>query len=200
MGRADLLKEYGQKIVLGNCRNFYYISNSSKIKFDLVWKVMRRIITGGSKVQDGLIDPSNLRSSSNSEEELRLPLSAGYNILLSLLVPEPEILDSKWEIEAAVNSKSNHWDPSKKFYDIRPINGILLLSLSEFLSPMLEKIKSFADFSVRSQVLYYIKLNVYPQWNQEKKYHEVPYEQLPLVINPVEAKLSTGFACFAKYF
>lgn len=55
---------------------------------------------------------------------------------------------------------------------------------------MLKKISAFAEFSVRSQVLSYIRLNVYPKWNADKNYHEIPYEQLPLVINPVESKLS----------
>lgn len=51
------------------------------------------------------MDPNNPRSSS-AEESLQLPLSAGYNILLSLLVPEPEVLESKWDIEAAVKGKN----------------------------------------------------------------------------------------------
>lgn len=102
-----MLIEYGQKVIFGNCKSLYYISNSSKIRFDTVWNVLRKI-AGFGQIDGGweLTDPNNPRSSS-VKESLQLPLSSGYNILLSLLVPEPEVLESKWEIEPAVTGTTN---------------------------------------------------------------------------------------------
>jgi hypothetical protein len=65
-----------------------------------------------------------------------------------------------------------------------------LTVFSEYVNPMLQKLDSLAEFSVRSQVLYYVKLNVSPKLNSVTGVYEIPFEQLPLVINPVESKLS----------
>ena len=48
----------------------------------------------------------------------------------------------------------------------------------------------WADLSIRSQYLYYVQLNVHPKLNKDNGVHEVAHNQLPLVINPVESKLS----------
>jgi len=56
---------------------------------------------------------------------------------------------------------------------------------------MIQKLKNFAEFSVRSQILYYVKLNFRPKLNTETNIYEVSYDQLPVVINPVESKLTS---------
>ncbi|ODN04537.1 GPI transamidase component PIG-S [Orchesella cincta] len=156
VGRADLLKEYGQQIILGNCRSVYYIGNKSQIDPKRVDKLLLKLIGATSELQ--------VQDTSNVKDSLQLPLSAGYDILLSLLVPEPETLESTWEIQRGVK---------------------------DYLDPMVKKLSRFAEFTVRSQVLYYVKLNVMPRLNSRTGIYEIPNEQLPLVINPVESKLSS---------
>ena len=55
----------------------------------------------------------------------------------------------------------------------------------------MEKLAHYAEFTVRSQVLYYVKLNLRPKQNSVTGIYEVPADQLPLVINPVETKLTS---------
>jgi len=55
-----------------------------------------------------LLDHSLASSSvtqGDSDEFLQLPLSAGYDILLSLLIPQPETSHCSWNPEEVVRSK-----------------------------------------------------------------------------------------------
>jgi len=76
--------------VLGNCRNFYYISNSDRVDMKKVEQVLNQ-----------LMDKQAVH------DHLELPLSSGYDVLLTLLVPEPEVLDAHWEIEKGVKGQSS---------------------------------------------------------------------------------------------
>ena len=52
---------------------------------------------------------STVKSQQSSEQqmpELQLPLSLGYDILLSLVVPEPEVQDYNWNLEEARQSNT----------------------------------------------------------------------------------------------
>lgn len=160
MGRADLLKEYGHKVILGNCRSIYYISNKSQINVQRIDKLLLKLAGMSSDLQ--VAGDSNDNTARPVKDLLQLPLSDGYDLLLSLLVPEPEALESYWEIERGVK---------------------------DYLDPMVQKLSPFATFTVRSQVLYYIKLNLMPRYNGMSGIFEIPNGQLPLVINPVESKL-----------
>lgn len=40
-------------------------------------------------------------------DTLQLPLSTGYDVLLSLLVPEPEIMESQWDIKHGVKGNKS---------------------------------------------------------------------------------------------
>ncbi len=69
--------------------------------------------------------------------------------------------------------------------------SLSLFLFPAYLSPLLEKLSPFAEFTVRSQVLYYVKLNLRPRRNPRTGSHDIPADQLPLVINPVETKLTS---------
>lgn len=88
------MKEYGHKVILGNCRSIYYISNKSQIDVKRVDKLLLKLAGTTTDLQG----PGDM----SDRNELQLPLSDGYDILLSLLVPEPEVLESYWEIEKGV--------------------------------------------------------------------------------------------------
>ena len=89
------MKEFGQQIVLGNCRTAYYISNSSKLSRTLVSNLLKRLNIGTDRIAE-------------AGEKLQLPLSLGYDVLLSLLVPEPEVKDFHWNMKSARNGTSCH--------------------------------------------------------------------------------------------
>lgn len=119
--------------------------------------------------------------------ELELPLSAGYDILITLLIPEPEIFDATWNIREGIQGKISSTSTQCCFH----FRCSLLYMFLEFIEPMLQKLDGFGEFSIRSQILYYVKLNVRPQLNKKTKIYEVTHDQLPLVINTVESKLTS---------
>ncbi len=96
MGREDFVAKFGARIVLGNCRNFYYISSSAVPDMNRIRKVLRHFTDRGS-----------------GEDPQELPLSAGYDILLSLLVPEPEVLNADWDVREGVKGQWN-WEARSK--------------------------------------------------------------------------------------
>ncbi|CAG7728608.1 unnamed protein product [Allacma fusca] len=147
VGRADLLKEYGRRLVFGNCRIAYYISNSNKLDPNLLRNLYEKLIP-----------------SSDSDEKFQLPLSLGYEVLFTLLVPQPEQLNYVW-------------DTSSNF--------------DKYVNVITKKLGEFADIKVRSQYLYYVRLNVNPSYDASRGLYQISYDQLPLVINPVEQKLSS---------
>lgn len=57
------------------------------------------------------------------------------------------------------------------------------------LNPFVGKLSEFAEFTVNSQVLYFTGLSIKPKHNEEDDTYHVSQNSLPLVINPVEAKL-----------
>ena len=82
-------------MILGNCRSVYYISNKSQLDIKRLDNLLLKLTGTTSEllVQDGSVLDQNA---------FRLPLSAGYDVLLSLLVPEPETLESTWDIVRGV--------------------------------------------------------------------------------------------------
>uniref|UniRef100_T1J040 Uncharacterized protein n=1 Tax=Strigamia maritima TaxID=126957 RepID=T1J040_STRMM len=90
--------------------------------------------------------------------------SPSYDLTFSLIIPQPHLKILKWEIEKAINM---------------------------YFQPMFDKLSKFVQFNVKSQVLYLTTLNVKPNYNSEEKYFYLSSEQLPHVINPIEAKLGS---------
>lgn len=66
---------------------------------------------------------------------------------------------------------------------------MLPVTQTAYLNPFLGKLSEFAEFTVNSQVLYFTGLSIKPKHNGEDDSYRVSQNALPLVINPVEAKL-----------
>jgi phosphatidylinositol glycan class S len=98
-------------------------------------------------------DPSVLR---------RVTAAKGYDILFSLLVPEPENVMAKWNIGAAIDG---------------------------YVTPFLDVLGNFSAFDVKSQVLYLTRLNLSPKKSGEL--NVVTQKDLGLAINPVENQLAS---------
>ena len=92
----------------------------------------------------------------------RVTAASGYDLLFSLLVPQPESVMVTWDIEDVVDR--------------------------HFL-PFLRDLGNFSSFSVKSQVLYLTSLNVKPRNTGRLKV--VSEKNLGLAINPVESQLAS---------
>ncbi|WAR20905.1 LOW QUALITY PROTEIN: PIGS-like protein [Mya arenaria] len=86
--------------------------------------------------------------------------SAGYDVTLTLISPQPDILDVQWEAEQGIQA---------------------------YLDPMIKRLSNYSKIVIKSQVLYFTKLHTRP--TKEGGEYFFSREKLPHVINPLEAKL-----------
>nr|XP_056721166.1 GPI transamidase component PIG-S [Euleptes europaea] len=93
--------------------------------------------------------------------------SLGYEITFSLLNPDPKAHDVHWDIEGAIR---------------------------RYVEPLLGKLRSVAEISVDSQILYYAALGVTPRFDAPSSSYILGAHSLPHVINPVEARLGSSAA------
>ncbi|KAK3880336.1 hypothetical protein Pcinc_015164 [Petrolisthes cinctipes] len=101
----------------------------------------------------------------HKQEAMRqVPTEPGYDVTLTLMVPEPHRTKVNWDAKAAVD---------------------------EYLGPVVRQLESVAVVSVRSQVLYMTGLSVTPEWSPHHQHYALPHHQLPLTINAIEAKLGS---------
>lgn len=101
----------------------------------------------------------------HKKEAMRqVPTEPGYDVTLTLMVPEPHRTKIEWDASTAVK---------------------------DYLSPVVKQLENVSKLTVRSQVLYMTGLSVSPQWSRTHKHYALPENQLPLTINAIEAKLGS---------
>lgn len=105
-----------------------------------------------------------LRGLHKREAMRQVPTEPGYDVTLTLMVPEPHITRPVWDAKKAVD---------------------------DYLKPVADQIESVAKLSIKSQVLYMTGLNVSPQWSESYMHYALPQDQLPLTVNAIEAKLGS---------
>uniref|UniRef100_A0A8C5MUZ8 Phosphatidylinositol glycan anchor biosynthesis class S n=1 Tax=Leptobrachium leishanense TaxID=445787 RepID=A0A8C5MUZ8_9ANUR len=93
--------------------------------------------------------------------------SPGYDLTFSLLNPDPKSLDLNWNISSASE---------------------------QYIQPFLDKLSPVANFSVDSQILFYAVLGVTPRFEKSTSSYILNANNLPHVINPVEARLGSSAA------
>ncbi|XP_066954584.1 GPI transamidase component PIG-S [Macrobrachium rosenbergii] len=122
------------------------------------------INTLASKKADGNKVLHELKGQQRKEAMRQVPTEPGYDVTLTLMVPEPQLISVNWDAKKAV---------------------------SDYLKPFAKQVQSISEISIRSQVLYMTGLNVSPQWSSSYSHFALPEEQLPLTINAIEAKLGS---------
>uniref|UniRef100_UPI00358F95DD GPI transamidase component PIG-S isoform X2 n=1 Tax=Myxine glutinosa TaxID=7769 RepID=UPI00358F95DD len=98
----------------------------------------------------------------SGEGEPLLAPSLGYDLSLTLLVPDPLGFNVSWNIEQGVEA---------------------------FLLPFLSSLSPYILFNVTSQVVYCVGLGVRARYDSESGYHVINEQQLSHAISPLEAKL-----------
>ncbi|KAG7163208.1 GPI transamidase component PIG-S-like [Homarus americanus] len=96
----------------------------------------------------------------HKEAMRQVPTEPGYDVTLTLMVPEPHRTRIDWDVETAVN---------------------------DYLAPVVKQLEQVTKLIVRSQVLYMTSLSVSPQWSASHEHYALPQDQLPLTINAIEA-------------
>ena len=95
----------------------------------------------------------------------RVTAAEGYDVLFSLLVPEPDKIRVTWDAAAAVETH---------------------------IDPLVSSLANLTSLSVKTQVLYLKRLNVKPRKAKGGEgHHRVGKKELGLAINPVESQLAS---------
>ncbi|CAH2219993.1 GPI transamidase component PIG-S [Pelobates cultripes] len=135
-----------------------------------VQRVIQTMSFNGEAVTAALSDriPISRFSKDDFENSRRaFKSSPGYDITFSLLNPDPKSLDVNWNISSASD---------------------------QYIQPFLDKLQPVANFSVDSQILYYAVLGVTPRFEKSSSSYIINANNLPHVINPVEARLGSSAA------
>ncbi|CAH0556991.1 unnamed protein product [Brassicogethes aeneus] len=94
-----------------------------------------------------------------TDKEYGIPLSLEYDVLISIVNPEPSSLK--------IDLKGQ--------------------DMEDYLQPFLSKLSPIADFTVKSQWLYHVELGAVPRKMYD--HFAIMEEQLPHIISPLEKKL-----------
>ena len=150
----------GADIMIGRRRCIYFTRDADERR---LVEILRETVVGESnarRILDSVRAPTHQRS--DKSLLTRVTASKKYDILFSLLIPEPEHVLVRWKIGPAIDS---------------------------FVTPFIKSLEGFASFDVKSQVLYLAKLNL--KTKAEGARHTVTEKDLGLAINPVENQLAS---------
>lgn len=130
----------------------------------LVPTIQEVLIREGA-VEKSLDAAQGLRTQKPDKDSMRwFRSSPGYDVVFTLINSQPDILDVQWDIQSG---------------------------LKAYLNPFLQKLSNFTTISVTSQVLYYFGLVVSPHKASTGSTYYYNEQDLPHIINPLEAKLGS---------
>ncbi|XP_043285709.1 GPI transamidase component PIG-S [Venturia canescens] len=169
LGVGDLLlleSPNVQGVLVGPGRSIFFSNGTSGAKLA---EVLRKWILRDESValtKNALTDPT--KYSLDEENRRRFPASPAYDILLTLVNPEPEKLTVKWDLPSLAN---------------------------DYIEPFLQDISIVANFSIKSQWLYLMPLDVSPKQIPDSsprgRHYALPEDVLPQLITPLEKKLAS---------
>ncbi|KAK3912844.1 GPI transamidase component PIG-S [Frankliniella fusca] len=152
-------------VVVGRKRVIYFSENASVETLSAV--INQWIIRSKALFQTKAVIEAPNEWSRDKTGRRRMPPASQYDIMFSMVHPEPEKRDVKWNIREAI---SNHFG-----------------SLLTYLSPII-------SFHIKSQWLYSVRLEAHPRQVQEESHtwYSLPEDVLPHIITPLEKKLGSG--------
>ncbi|KAK0167361.1 hypothetical protein PV327_004768 [Microctonus hyperodae] len=158
-------------IVIGSNRTIFFPVKTNGAK--LVQILSQVILREKSLVltRDALTEPT--KYSLDEENRRRFPASSTFDILLTLVNPHPEQLKVKWNLAALTK---------------------------DYLEPFLNQLSLMANFSVKSQWLYLMPLDITPKQIPDSspsgKHYALLEDILPQLITPLEKKLASQVSLY----
>ncbi|KAG8238537.1 hypothetical protein J437_LFUL018351 [Ladona fulva] len=147
-------------VVVGSRRTIYFASDSNYVRLVAV-------------LQDWILQESSMKLTIDAMEaptrvgrdlwgRRRIVPSIAYDILVSLVIPDPQAVLIDWDVKKAI---------------------------SDYMMPFLSQMSVLADFNVKSQVLYFVSLGARHKNIDYFPYHDE--ESLPHIITPLEKKIAS---------
>ena len=122
-----------ENLVIGRFKSIFFSSKNQPVC--QVIKTAREIVLGESVIEqmtESIVAPKQGEMNSKWSQR-KATLSSDYDILLTLLIPEPQIRKVEWDMRTAV---------------------------ANYLQPFLDQLEGIYDFDVKSQVLYLTSLGL----------------------------------------
>ncbi|KAM7440278.1 hypothetical protein ABFA07_010500 [Porites harrisoni] len=144
-----------------------YNNKDSKKLAAVIANIIRKVFVNEEEVNGAFTLVSKREYTKDTVESMRAQKSTtGFQVSFTLLNSDPDLVLAEWDIETAVQ---------------------------KYLDPFLLKFPHL-DISVDSQVLHYSSIQINPRKDGESFY--LPYDDLPHMINPIEAKLGSHISLY----
>ncbi|XP_076232151.1 phosphatidylinositol glycan anchor biosynthesis class S [Calliopsis andreniformis] len=153
-------------VLVGSKRTLYFskeTTSSTLIRVLSEWMLREKSLT---LTKNALAEPTLY--SLDEENRRRFPASPAYDVLITLVNPNPEKLNIDWNLHTMTET---------------------------YVEPFLAELSMFSNFSVKSQWLYLLPLEVNPKLVLDSsplgRHFALPEDVLPQVITPLEKKLAS---------
>ncbi|CAH3192240.1 unnamed protein product [Porites evermanni] len=144
-----------------------YNNKDSKKLAAVIANIIKNVFVNEEEVNGAFSLVSKREYTKDTVESMRAQKSTtGFQVSFTLLNSDPDLVLAEWDIETAVQ---------------------------KYLDPFLLKFPHL-DISVDSQVLHYSSIQINPRKDGESFY--LPYDDLPHMINPIEAKLGSHISLY----
>ncbi|CAK9803415.1 GPI transamidase component PIG-S [Anthophora quadrimaculata] len=153
-------------ILVGSRRNIFFsteTTGSTLIRLLSEWMLLEKSLV---LTKNALAEPTLY--SLDEENRRRFPASPAYDILITVVNPDPEKLKVSWDLHTMAD---------------------------EYVDPFLSELSILSNFSVKSQWLYLLPLDVNPKRVPDSgplgRHFALPEDVLPQLITPLEKKLAS---------
>ncbi|XP_012270747.1 GPI transamidase component PIG-S isoform X2 [Orussus abietinus] len=155
-----------KRVLVGSRRSIYFSSEANSTHLCEVlsqWILQDKSL---ALTKNALTKPTEY--SLDTENRRRFPPSPAYDILLTVVNPDPEKLNIEWNLQNIAE---------------------------EYIEPFVNELSLVGNFSVKSQWLYLVQLGVIPKEVPDSsplgRHYALTENVLPLVITPLEKKLAS---------
>ncbi|KAK6176585.1 hypothetical protein SNE40_014841 [Patella caerulea] len=128
--------------------------------------IVKSYVIHEDSVEKSILNAKGARSLKPDKESMRsVRYNPGYDITFTLTVPQPDILDVRWQIEEAVTA---------------------------YIESMTNKLTEYTSFEIKSQLQYFTTFQSKPKYDESLKEYYYQEQNLPQLINPIESTLGTS--------
>jgi len=153
-------------VIIGSRRAIYITPTDDKdVLVSRMVHVMTNVLTDHTALKKAVSTGSEAIHREADKESMRsLRRCFGYDVTFTLFNPQPDMLRAKWNIVGAIE---------------------------KYLGSIVATFSDFAQLNVKSQFLHYVGLGVLPKRDPVAQCSVLPFDQLPHIINPIEAYLGS---------
>ncbi|XP_047352200.1 GPI transamidase component PIG-S isoform X2 [Vespa velutina] len=153
-------------VLVGSKRTIYFSIETSNEKLVQVlseWILREKSL---NLTKNALTNPTDY--SLDEENRRRFPASSAYDVLITIVNPDPETLKVNWDLRTMTE---------------------------EYIEPFLDQLSMVSNFSVKSQWLYLLPLGVnpirVPDSSSQGRHYGLVEDVLPHIVTPLEKKLAS---------